>query len=63
MIELKKIRALTVKNPYNLDAHWIMKISLVLHSAYMVAKDQDKCVFYVNNYINWDYFNQLYNSD
>ena len=27
----------------------------------MVLRDQDKFVFYVNNYINWDQVNQLYN--
>ena len=26
----------------------------------MVFKDQNKFVFYVNNYINWDQFNQLF---
>ena len=26
----------------------------------MLPKDQDKFVFYVNNYIDWDQFNQLY---
>ena len=30
------------------------KISSVLRSAHMVPKDQDKFVFYVNNYIDWD---------
>ena len=29
----------------------------------MISRDQDKFVFYVNNYINWDQFNQLYDSD
>ena len=51
MIELKKIRALTAENPHNLSAHWIIEISLVLYSTYMVSKNQDKFVFYVNNYI------------
>ena len=29
----------------------------------MVPRNQDKFVFYINNYIDWDQFNQLYNSD
>ena len=29
----------------------------------MVPRDQDKFVFYVNNYIDWDQFNQLYDPD
>lgn len=27
----------------------------------MVPRNQNKVVFYTNNYINWDQFNQLYN--
>ena len=29
----------------------------------MVFRDQDKFMFYVNNYIDWDQFNQLYDLD
>ena len=29
----------------------------------MVPRDQDKFVFYVNNHINWDQFNKLYDLD
>ena len=54
MIELKKMRTSTAENPRNLVAYWIIEISSVLHSAHIVSKDQDKFVFYVNNYINWD---------
>lgn len=57
MIELEKIYVLTVKNFYNLDAYWIIKISSVIRSAHMVLGDQDKFVFYINNYIDWDQFN------
>ena len=52
MIELKKIRGLTIKNLHNLGTHWIIKISSVLYSTYMILKNQNKFVFYVNNYIN-----------
>ncbi len=52
MIELEKMRALIAKNPCNLGAHRIIEISLVLCSAHMVHKDQNKVVFYVNNYID-----------
>ena len=63
MIELEKMRALTVENLRNLDAHWIIEISSVLYSTHLVPKDQDKFVFYINNYINWDQYNQLYDLD
>ena len=57
------MRTSIVENLRNLGAHWIIKISLVLHNAHMIPKDQDKFVFYINNYIDWDQFNQLYDLD
>ena len=57
------MRASTAENPRNLAAHRIIEISFVLRSAHVVPRDQDKIVFYVNKYIDWDQFNQLYDSD
>ena len=54
MFELEKMRALTAENSRNLGAHRIIEISSVLQSAHIVPRDQDKFVFYVNNYIDWD---------
>ena len=63
MIELEKMRTLTTENLFNLDAHQIIEISSLPRNAHLVPRDQDKFVFYVNNYIDWDQFNQLYDSD
>ena len=63
MIEVEKMHTLTAENSRNLSAHQMIEISSILHSAYMVPKDQNKFVFYVNNYIDWDQFNQLYDLD
>ncbi len=63
MIELEKMCALIAENPRNLGAHRIIEISSVLCSAHVVSRDQDKFVFYVNNYIDWNQFNQLYDPD
>ena len=49
MVELEKMPASIAKNPHNLGAHRIIEISLVLRSAHVVPKDQDKVLFYVNN--------------
>lgn len=62
-IELEKMCTSTAKNLYSLSAHSIIKISLVLYSAYMVLKNQNKFIFYANNYIDCDWFNQLYDPD
>lgn len=63
MIELEKMRAWTVENPRNLGAYRIIEISSVLRSAHVVPRNQDKVMFYVNNYIDWDQFNKLYDLD
>ena len=47
------------ENFYNLDAYWIIEISWILHIAYVVLRNQEKFVFYVNNYIDWNQFIQL----
>ena len=52
IIELEKMCTLTAENPYNFDTHQIIEISLVLCSANMVSKDQNKFVLYNNNYID-----------
>lgn len=52
MIKLKNMKILTTRNYYNLNAYWMIVISLVLCNAHVVLKNQDKIVFYVNNYID-----------
>lgn len=49
--------ASTVENSHNLSTYKIIKILLVLRNIYVISKDQDKFVFYINNYIDWDLFN------
>ncbi len=63
MIELEEMRASIVENLRNFGAHCIIEISLVLRSAHMVPRNQNKVMFYVNNYIDYNQFNQLYNLD
>ena len=63
MIELEKIYASIAKNNCNLDIIWIIEIPLVSYCIYMVSWNWDKVVFYINNNIDWDQFNQLYDFD
>ncbi len=50
-MEFEMMRAMIVKNPHNLGAHRIIEIFSVLYNTYVVSRNQDKVVFYVNNYI------------
>lgn len=52
MIKLKKMRALIVKNLYNIDVYESNEILFVLCNAYKVSRNQDKFEFDINNYIN-----------
>ena len=52
MIEFEKMRTLIAKNPCNLITHWIIEIFSIPRNAYIVIRDQNKVVFYVNDYIN-----------
>ena len=52
MVELDKWHASMAENPRNLGAHRIIEVSLVLRSAHVIPRDQDRMVFYVNNYID-----------
>lgn len=54
------MQALTTKNLCKLRVYWIIEILLFLRSLHMVFKNQDKFVFYINNNIDSDQFNQLY---
>lgn len=58
--KLKKLYTLIIKNCYNLNVHQIFKIFLLLFLIYFIFQNQNKIVFYINNYINLNYFNQLY---
>ncbi len=63
MVEFEKTCTSIAKYPRNLDAHRIVEISSILRGAHVVPRDQERIVFYVNNNIDWDQFNQLYTPD
>lgn len=52
---------LTTKNYCNFNTYQITEILLVLYNAHVIPKNQDKFLFYINNYIDWNQFNLLYN--
>lgn len=63
MINLKKMCILTAKNLCNLDTYQIIEILLLLRNAYIVPRNQNKFMFYINKYIDSDQLNQLYDLD
>ena len=61
MVEIEKCLISRAENPLNLGSQRFYKISNILQSAHVVQRDTEGNTFYLNNYINWDQFNQLYN--
>lgn len=47
-------------NPLNLSSQQVYNIFEVLQSAHVVKKDTEGYISYLNNYIDWNQFNQLY---
>lgn len=60
MIKLENINASTVETLCNLGAYEVIEISLLLCSIYMIPRDYNRIMFYINNSIDWDKFNYLY---
>ena len=52
MVELEKIRALTTENFHTYSVYQIINIFSILYNAHVIPKNQDKFVFYSNNYID-----------
>lgn len=63
MIEFEKMRASTAKNPHYFDTYWIIELLFILYNIYIIFRNQNEFKFYVNNYINQNQFDQLYNAD
>lgn len=63
MIELKMMHILTTKFFFSFSAHQIIEILSVLYSIYVIFRYQERFVFYVNNYIKQNQFNQSNNLD
>ncbi len=63
MVEIEKYPISRAENPLNLGGQRFYKISEVLRSAHVVPRDTEGNTSYLNNYIDWDQFNQLYDPE
>ncbi len=59
MIEVEQWLKNTVKKSWYLECQQFYNMSTILRSAHLISTESKK-FFYVNNYINWDTFNILY---
>ncbi len=63
MVELEKYQISRAKNPLNLGVQRFYKISEFLQNVHVVPRDIEGNTFYLNNDIDWDQFNQLYDPE
>lgn len=54
IIKFESWRTSIAWNSCILGAYYFIKIFLVLRSSHVVPRDQEKTVFYINNYTDWD---------
>lgn len=62
MFELEKYLISKVEKPLNLGGQQFHKTSKILQKGQIVPKDIESNTLYLNNYINQNQFNQLYNA-
>ena len=43
-----------VENSRNLSAYYIIEVLLVLRNVHIISRNQNKIVFYIHNYIDYD---------
>lgn len=63
MVKLEKYPIPKVENYLKLGDQQFYKIFEILQSTHVVPRDTESNNFYLNNYIGWDQFNQLYNPE
>ena len=63
IVELEKYLISRAKNSLNFNSQRFYRKSEVLQSAHVILRDTEGNTFYLNNYIDWDQFNQLYDPE
>ena len=63
MIEMKTWPRTHAKSPRNLNGRRFYDLSMIMRSAHLIPSGINSDVFYVNNYIDWDQFNTLYDEE
>ncbi len=63
MIEMKNWSINLIRNSWKLKAHWFYWLMNVIQSAHVMFMNENMNIYYVNNYIDWDQYNTLYDED
>ncbi len=63
MIKMKNWSINLIRNSWKLKAHWFYWLMNVIQSAHVMFMNENMNIYYVNNYIDWDQYNTLYDED
>jgi len=63
MIEMKNWSINLIRNSRKLKAHQFYWLTNVIWSAHVMLINENMSIYYVNNYIDWDQYNTLYDED
>ncbi len=63
MIKMKNWLINLIRNSWKLEAHWFYWLTNVIRSAHVMLMNENMNIYYVNNYIDWNQYNTLYNED
>ncbi len=63
MVEVETWHASDARNPRNIGARRFYQMSTILRSAHVVPTGLRDGTYYINNYIDWDTYNTIYDPD
>ena len=59
MVEVENWLQIRTQNPRNIGHRYFFDMSIILQSAYIIPTNTTG-LYYVNNYVDWDYYNTIF---
>ena len=63
MMKVKTWHASNARNSCNIDVWWFYQMFTILYSAHVISTEFWDDTYYINNYIDWNTYNTIYDSD
>ena len=63
IMKVKTWHASDARNSHNIDVWWFYQMFTILCSAHVISIELQNDTYYINNYIDWNTYNIIYDSD
>ena len=63
MMKVKTWHANDARNSHNIDVWQFYQMFTILHNAHVISIELQNNTYYINNYIDWNTYNIIYDSD